>query len=76
MTASWEMYRTPTGRPTFPGIGVIGVESWPKTRKIAAHGLVRQNRVVTAIDHQNRDGHAGRKTVDQRSGFRRYFVHS
>src|SRR5262249_17526777 len=27
------MYRTPTGRPTFPGIGVIGVKSWQKTRK-------------------------------------------
>src|SRR6516162_4467085 len=26
-------YRTPTGRPTFPGIGVIGVKSWQKTRK-------------------------------------------
>src|SRR5262250_386881 len=28
------MYRTPTGRPTFPGIGIIiGVKSWQKTRK-------------------------------------------
>src|SRR5215469_5345886 len=27
------MYRTPPGRPTFPGIGVIGVKSWQKTRK-------------------------------------------
>jgi hypothetical protein len=26
-SASWEMYRTPNGRPTFPGIGVIGVPS-------------------------------------------------
>src|SRR5215469_947183 len=32
-SASWEMYRTPPGRPTFPGIGVIGVKSWQKPRK-------------------------------------------
>ena len=32
-SASWEMYRTPTGRPTFPGMGIIGVISWQKTLK-------------------------------------------
>src|SRR5262249_43692329 len=32
---SW--IRSPTGRPTFPGIGVIGLKSWQKTRKFAAN---------------------------------------
>src|SRR5215831_20204787 len=27
------MYQTPPGRPTFPGMGLIGVKSWQKPRK-------------------------------------------
>src|SRR5262249_10069322 len=49
-SASWERYRTPPGRPTFPGIGVIGVKSWQKTTRKNRGPSERSPRCLNAVN--------------------------